>query len=163
MSPVAAPDFPCLYPLGFHPLSLEEVEVACVAAFPLSRSRRPIMDGLQDFHRLLATSGVVGKLWLDGSFTTEKIDPKDVDVVLMCKAEIYDAGPPEVRTAIELVISNLKSTNYCDSYICFEYPEGHPLYDEWVWNRAYWLRQYGFSREIDPKGIVVVSIDGVAT
>ena len=111
MSPLAASDLPSLYPLGFHPLTLGEVERACVEAFPLSRSRRTIMDGLHDFHRLLVTSGVVGNLWLDGSFTTEKIDPKDVDLVLMCKAELYDEGSPAVRTAIDLVISNLKSTN----------------------------------------------------
>ena len=37
------------------------------------------MDGLEHVARCVAFSGLAGDLWIDGSFITEKIDPKDAD------------------------------------------------------------------------------------
>ena len=35
---------------------------------------------------------------------------------------------------------------------------GHPLHDESLWDRAYWIKQFGFSRGNDYKGIVTLNI-----
>lgn len=161
---VPPPDFPCLYPVGFHPLTLQEVEKVCVTGFPLSSSRPGIFAGLKTFVERLEKDGVAGELWLDGSFLTEKIDPKDVDVILKVEGAVYDGGTPEQREAIDWVIANQKLTLHCDSYVLFEYPEGHSLHDEFKWWYSWWHRQWGFSREDDPKGIVVVLVAaGVAS
>jgi Family of unknown function (DUF6932) len=149
-------------PLGFHPLSLAEVEAMCVTNFPLSASRQPIMDGLKAFVGRLISEAVQGDLWLDGSFLTEKIDPEDVDIVLRMQADLYDYGTPEYRDAVDWVISNRKATLKCDSYILFQYYLGHPLYDEGEWWYSYWHMKWGFSREEDPKGSAVIKLPGVA-
>src|SRR4051794_12451076 len=106
--PLGAPQasFPCLFPLGFHHLTLMEVETVCVDLFPLSQSRRGLMDGLTQFSDTLVAAGVACDLWLDGSFLTEKIDPKDVDVVVRCSHAIYDAGTPAQRQALDWVNDN---------------------------------------------------------
>lgn len=158
MSGVHPPDFPNLFPLGFHALSLADVEQRCVRTFPLSTSRPAIFEGLRYFVERLVGDGVVGDLWLDGSFLTEKINPKDVDVVLRIDEKVYNSGTPEQRGAVDWVIANQKLTLKCDSYALIEYPEGHVLHDEGRWWYSYWHRQWGFSREEDPKGIVVVSL-----
>jgi len=67
---VRSPDFPALFPLGFHDLTLDGLEQVCVDLFPLSVSRRPIMDGFREFVRTLTDSGYSGELWVDGSFLT---------------------------------------------------------------------------------------------
>ena len=56
------------------------------------------------------------------------------------------------------LISNLKSSLKVDSYVDFEYPEGHALYWEGVYQRAYWMKQYGYDRVASEnlKGIVVL-------
>ena len=116
------------------------------------------MSGLKTFIQTLEAANVVGDLWLDGSFLTEKINPKDIDVVLKIDGALYNSGTPEQRQAVDWVIANQKLTLKCDSYALFEYPPGDPLHDEGRWWYAYWLKQWGFSREDDPKGIVVLSL-----
>ena len=116
------------------------------------------MEGLRDFIAMLTSSKVQGHVWVDGSFTSQKIDPDDVDVVLVCDGTLYDNGADEYRLAVDLVISNLKKTIKCDSYVCMQYPVGHPLYEEGVWNHAWYLKQWGFSRDEEMKGILVVSL-----
>jgi hypothetical protein len=117
------------------------------------------MAGLRLLIDRLVKDGIKGDLWLDGSFTTEKIDPADVDVVLKSPAYDYDAGTAEYRATIDWVISNLKATHKCDSYVLFERQTGDPLYDEWKWWYSYWHVKWGFNREEDPKGIVVIPLD----
>jgi hypothetical protein len=159
---VRPPDFPALFPLGFHNLTLDSLELVCVDLFPLSVSRRPIMDGFREFVKTLTDSGYAGELWVDGSFLTEKIDPKDIDVVLRCDGERYNSWAPGYRKMVDWVIANQKAALKCDSHALLEYPEGAPLHDEGKWWYSYWHVKWGFSREEDPKGIVVISFGGGA-
>lgn len=158
MPPVAPPDLPPLLPLGFHDVTIAAVEQLCVTPFPLSASRPTIFKGLISFVQKLEAARVPGSLWLDGSFLTEKINPKDVDVILRVDGSVYNAGTPEQIDAIDWVIANQKLTLKCDSYAFFEYPAGDPLHDEGRWWYSYWHKQWGFSREDDPKGIAVLSL-----
>jgi hypothetical protein len=153
------PDLPCLFPLGFHQISIVDLERVCVEFFPLSNSRQRIMYGLKQFVQRLVDANVLGELWADGSFPTEKIDPKDVDVLVRIDGDaVYNNGTNEQRDAIDWVIVNQKATLMCDSYVLMEYPSGHPLHDEGKWWYSYWHKQWGFSRDDDPKGIAVISL-----
>src|ERR1700676_125563 len=116
MPPVAAPDLPSMFPIGFHHLTMGDVEQVCVELFPLSSSRRVIFAGLVTFVQTLEAAKVPGELWLDGSYLTEKINPKDVDVILKVDAVVYNSGTQEQRDAIDWVIANQKPTLKCDSY-----------------------------------------------
>jgi uncharacterized protein DUF6932 len=159
--PVSPPDFPCMFPVGFHRLSVADVEQVCVDLFPISNTRRPIMDGLAQFLQRVLDAKILGEMWTNGSFLTEKIDPSDVDIIVRIDADaIYDHGTAEQRDAIDWVIANQKATLKCDSYVLMEYPAGHPLHVEGQWWYSWWHRQWGFSREDDPKGIVVISLGG---
>jgi hypothetical protein len=129
-----------------------------VRQFPLSSIRPKIFDGLGDFTRILERFDVVGEIWVDGSFLTEKINPKDVDVLLKVDGALYNHGTPEQRNAIDWVIDNQKLTLKCDSYVLFDYPPGDPLHTDSQWWYSYWHKQWGFSREDDPKGIVVLTL-----
>jgi hypothetical protein len=116
------------------------------------------MDGLEIVARTFAWAGVVGELWIDGSFATEKENPRDADVLLHVDASLYDHGSPGVRAAVDWAISNLKALHHCDSYVWLEYPQGHALYWTSEWDRAYWIKQFGFSRVDDYKGIIVLPL-----
>jgi hypothetical protein len=137
---------------------MADVDRVCVEFFTLSKTRRPIMDGLTQFVQRMVDAKITGEIWADGSFLTEKIDPKDVDVIVRIDGDaIYDKGTLEQRAAIDWAIANQKATLKCDSYVLMEYPVGHPLHTEGEWWYSWWHRQWGFSREDDPKGIVVIS------
>jgi hypothetical protein len=143
-------------------MDIAVVESTCVTNFPLSNSRSGIMSGLKAFIDRLVTESVEGELWINGSFLTEEIDPKDCDVVLRTHGLLYDNGTTEYRAAIDWVIANQKNTLSCDSYVLFEYSPGDPLYTEWEWWYSYWHAKWGFSREEDPKGIAVISLTNSA-
>jgi hypothetical protein len=69
------PDFPPLLPEGLHPTTIAELRELCVAGFPLSNGRERIMAGLEAVVQRLEQEGIVGDLWVDGSFMTQAIEP----------------------------------------------------------------------------------------
>jgi hypothetical protein len=72
--------YPC--PPLLEPLTWSDFEARHVQQHLTSTTRGPIFLGYQDYLRdfRLAT-GVGFKQWVNGSFTTSKLDPCDVDVV----------------------------------------------------------------------------------
>ncbi len=118
------------------------------------------MQGLEQFIDHLLAANITADVWLDGSFLTEKIDPKDVDIVVRCNADQYDNGTAEQRAVLDWVIDNQKVSLKCDSYTLWDYPLGHPLRAEGEWWYSYWHVKWGFSREEDPKGIAVIVLAG---
>jgi hypothetical protein len=158
MSEASQEEYPPLLSPGFHYMTVSEMRKRYVEAFPLSSTRVAIMDSLIAITARLVNSWVVGELWVDGSFVTEKIDPEDADIVLRIGAGLYNDSLPEQREAIDWIISNLKTSHRCDSYILMEYPSSDPLYPIGELDRSYWHRQFGFSRELDYKGIAVIAL-----
>jgi hypothetical protein len=73
---------PPLLPVGFHPLTMEEVRRRCAHNLPLSSRRTMIMHVLEVVVARLCKDRFIGHLWIDGRFLTEKIDPDDVDLLL---------------------------------------------------------------------------------
>jgi hypothetical protein len=150
--------FSPLLPVGRQQLSITELREFCVGKFPLSKTRELIMSGLKQIvDRLLAVK-VQGELWIDGSFLTEKIDPNDSDVVLFVQSTFCDGATTEQMQAINWVNGDLKSSHCCDSYVSIEYPQTHPLFWHGEYWKAYWMKQWGFSRDDEMKGIAVVSL-----
>jgi hypothetical protein len=63
-----------LLPPGVHETDLEELK----GKMGWSRKRRELLEGLEEALELMASWGVV-RVYLDGSFVTDKDRPKDVD------------------------------------------------------------------------------------
>jgi hypothetical protein len=158
MSSQSKPEFPPLLPAGLHQMSVADVQGMCVAAFPLSQTRQVIFTGLQTVITELTTSGVQGEMWLDGSFLTEKIDPEDVDLVVRVQSNFYENCTAVQGTKLDWIEGNLKVSHFCDSYLWVEFPVGHQHYWLSEWMKAYWIRQFGFSRGQDLKGMAVVHL-----
>jgi len=89
-----------IWPPGFVTLTLEEVKAKCVSAFPESRTRRKLLADLELVVQRLKAFGVSGELWIDGSFVTAKLDPADLDFILVAEADQYDSSP-ELRPLID--------------------------------------------------------------
>ena len=152
------PEYPPLFPPGFHSMSLTDVRMKCVVAFTLSSTREAIMDGLETVVDRLRKDAVECELWLDGSFTTEKIDPADVDLVMVLTSDFVNTATLAQADAIQWVESNLKSSHHCDSYVLVTYPDGHALAGYSQWMHAYWIKQFGFSRGLEFKGMPRVKV-----
>lgn len=157
---VRPPDHPCLLDLGFHPLTLNEVWTLCVEPFTLSSTRQDLFNNLSEVVNFIIAEGIIGTLWVNGSFTTEKIDPEDVDLLLIIQGVYYDKGTESFGLAVNLLISNIKSAMKCDTYVAMEYPSEHPLYSQWMWDYPFYHKRWGWSREDETKGIVTLTFDG---
>lgn len=148
-------EFPPLLPEGLHSKVLDDLQSLCVDAFPLSSSRPRLMNGLRTLVRNLAGTGVHADLWVDGSFVTAKLNPEDIDVVL-CFGDQEELTETQHQFLRRLRSQSTTQANYarlhygCDFYVA---PQS---------GRAYWLRWYGHDRKDNPKGIVIVRINGGA-
>lgn len=146
-----------------YPMSIPELRSLCVDSFPSSKTRVDIMHGLAKVVSALEEAELFGELWIDGSFLTEKVDPRDVDLSLRISSEAYEHGTEKQRAAIDWVSSNLRSQLKCDSYVFMEYAADDPLFWHGEYMYSYWMRQWGFSRdERTMKGFVVYALDGNA-
>src|SRR5579883_3612246 len=90
-------EFPPLWSPGFHPASPEEVQSRCVDGFELSTSRKRLMESFRVVLGCLTAVDISCEIWLDGSFTTEKIDPSDIDFIAVVDSRLYDNGSVELR------------------------------------------------------------------
>ena len=147
---------------GLHPKTPEELQALCVDGIPLSMSRARLMAGLRAMIDLLTADGICGDLWVDGSFLTEKLEPEDIDVVLeVTAAMLTGATRPQADRLTWFSSRNntdveQKRRDYsCDCYFFWEAPGLKSM-------RAYWLRQFGRDCSNNPKGIVVLQINGGA-
>jgi hypothetical protein len=139
-------------------MTVQQVRDICVTKFPSSKNRPAIMDNLEHIIDSLSRVSVVADIWVDGSFLTEKIEPEDSDIVVCIQHHVYENGTAHQRDAIDWINSNLKKTLLCDSYLHVEYPAGHPLHTTGEWMRAYWIKQFGFSRGEEFKGMALIKI-----
>jgi hypothetical protein len=153
------PEFPPLLTAGFHFYSLAELRALCVAPFDgVSITRRAIMDHLAAIVDKLSTAGIVGEVWVDGSFLTQKIDPDDSDILVRVASSIYDTDPQKRAVVDWASHPDLYVTHTCDAYKWIEYTVGHPLHSDSESDRVYWTDWYGKSRKGILKGIAVITL-----
>jgi hypothetical protein len=151
-------EFPPLLPAGFWPITVAHLRQRCVTAFPASVTRRGVMEGIERLIAALSAAGIVGELWIDGSFATEKIDAADADVLLRVSSDIYDRDPAK-RAVIDWATDEGRYLDHsCDSYRWIEYQAGHPSYATSESDRGYWTNWFGKSRNGVLKGIIVIEL-----
>lgn len=72
---------PILEP-GLHDFELNDISNHFLKNFPNSKTRRLLINGLNEFVAHLSSLGIPIELWIDGSFTTNKENPNDIDLVI---------------------------------------------------------------------------------
>jgi hypothetical protein len=145
---------PLLEP-GFHDLNFEDLEVRFVKPFNSSTSRKTVMGEFSNWVNKFKELGLKAEIWINGSFLTEKINPKDIDVVVFINSKEIRELSAENKVKLS-VLTNEKLTDeerkicICDTYLEFaEDPFG----------RKYWENKvFGISLKKVPKGIVRIFI-----
>lgn len=159
------PEFPPLLKPGRHVLSLNELRSLCVASkkFGLSITRKRLQQNLEVVIEKLSAATIIGEVWIDGSYLTEKIDPDDVDVVLRVASDIYDTDA-EKRAVVDWASSpELRDTHSCHSLKWIEYSQDHPLFTISESDRIYFNRLFTKSIRNVRKGVVIIPLPAVFT
>jgi hypothetical protein len=153
-------EYPPLWPPGFHQKTLEDIAEACVKKFTLSSTRGDLFEALCLVVACLKDEKIVGDIWLDGSFVTEKTDPLDVDFILSCKSEFFDAANDRQRLVIDCLIDGdlWELPFLCDTNVMFVDPPEMGGSEAVV---KYWTDRFGFSTDKRvPKGIITIRLEG---
>lgn len=137
--------------------SLEEFDLFFVRNFPLSTTRNVIYSGLltylSDFGELLRDVGYDGQwtVWLNGSFTTGKISPADIDVLNILSDE---AVLRTNKLSFEpFFAENSQRTYNVDAYFLLINESGNT--EELL---TYWQKWLGTDRAGFSKGIIEFAI-----
>lgn len=77
-------------PPGLHQATLDEFETRFVTGQP-SETRSNIFGGYLNYRAELIELRVAIKQWVDGSFTTAKQNPSDIDLVTQYDGAIVDS------------------------------------------------------------------------
>jgi len=118
------------------------------------------MRNLEDKIADINQHAIPGEIWIDGSFLTEKLNPDDADIALLIARAAYQG----LSFGQRRFFNDFRGTSLYDQFRIDNYgivldptrPEDH-------WMYAYWLRQFGFSRADEMKGILRVPVPFVVT
>jgi hypothetical protein len=153
-------EFAALLPAGFHPMDLAGLRRLTVDRFPYSFTRHSIMTSFESIVARINQSGIAGQIWIDGSFLTEKPEPEDVDMVLAIDVATFRSlDAAQQRFFLGFQAASLFASHKCDNYAIII----DPSRPDSAWLYAYWLRQFGFSRADEMKGIVTINVPFLVT
>lgn len=146
-------DFPPLLPAGLHSHSLESFWALAVEPFPNSARRSMLYTNLQVYLSKLADTGIKARVWLDGSYLTQKPEPDDIDLVVVFDGDSANALTPEAQRLL-LVLLDM---NIMDSRFKLHVFAVQSTNET---GQDYWLHLFGTLRdEVTPKGIAELRVN----
>uniref|UniRef100_UPI00313E80AD DUF6932 family protein n=1 Tax=Dyadobacter sp. OTU695 TaxID=3043860 RepID=UPI00313E80AD len=91
--------------------------------------------------------------WIDGSFVTRKLNPRDIDVVTFVDASIYYANEPDVDILRNILRAYRRDHKTAvDEYFVKRYPETDEKYVFYHMDQLQWHNQFSTSRARKSKG-----------
>lgn len=154
---------------GIHVLSIEELKTVFVDEFD-SINRKRIYNNFIAFFSsefIEPFKDIISKIWIDGSFSTQKKEPNDIDgIIFLSYTNDQEMDKCFLFQKMFQNGSNLKNVAYaydCDFYVIFDVKKLEKptqqddyaiFYSSVDYNFKYWMGQFCFDREQNPKGII---------
>lgn len=131
--------------------------------FAHSRTRPQLVTALWSLCACLCRWGVGEELWVDGSLLTEKIDPEDIDLVLVIP-ENFEGQASDAQFGIwdwwDDRPAEIKGFFRCDTFSVAKIPMGDPNYPHYLFEETKWKKFFGTSRDGEAKGIGRILLPG---
>ena len=146
---------------------MEDVRQAFVAAFPASQRRPRILDAYMNHGK--HWQPLVGQdpreQWMDGSFTTNRQEPDDVDFVTFIPVDVLNGLSQPDRIAVQGLFAgpDKQPGDLCHAFLVTVAPPGTPQGRVTQQQRQYWERWFGRQRPEEGghrKGIVRLQVGG---
>jgi hypothetical protein len=123
-----------------------------VESFPGSATRSDLFNNFADYvtnaKQIFGTSFYQ---WIDGSFITNKLNPRDIDFVTFVNFDVYYANESEIDRLREL--RNIGKFGM-DGYFVPIYPDQHPKRFLYEADQLQWQYLFQRSRSDRKKGII---------
>ena len=138
-------EFDPIYPVGFHDILIDDMDDIFVLPFANNERRKYLTKRFKDFLEKFSEIGVAAEIWIDGSYSTHKPAPDDIDVVFLCDEHQVNKVIDKHTLISELFDQKLSKIRYnCDVFLVRT--NDTELID-------YWRDWFSFSRDKKPKGI----------
>ncbi|MDD2229630.1 MAG: hypothetical protein PHY48_09480 [Candidatus Cloacimonetes bacterium] len=140
-------------------IDAKEFESSFVDSYPDSKSRTIIFNGYCQYQtELIKIVRADITQWINGSWTTTKLDPKDMDLVNIIPHDCLINSTLQSIYQKELTSENGSSQTYnVDAYIVVMLPETDPRYTVLTKEPLeYWHKWWGHDRQNNPKGYVAL-------
>ncbi|MEL7119728.1 MAG: hypothetical protein AAFO07_09815 [Bacteroidota bacterium] len=134
-----------LDPPNRQDLSIVEFEQYFVESFPKSQTRKELFEGFIRYNNAFQQE-VTNEMiqWIGGSFTTKKLNPRDIDLVTIMPYSIFE----EKSELIEKRFRRSAKNEYgIDAYIVSAYPEEHDKHGLYRGIMVYWNNQFSKTRK----------------
>lgn len=142
---------PILSP-GLHEIDQSELDNHFASDFPESTTRLTLIAGLRSFISALKQMEISFEIWIDGSFTTSKLDPNDIDLVVFADSASVNSLPVEKYMQLGRLFDRIEARKEYGLDVLFCPAENEN-------GRSYWRGWYGFDRNEMPKGIAKVIVE----
>lgn len=152
-----------LFPTHLQEATLAEVESFFVERIKESVTRKMLWINFLGFiDKFQKELNIPFEIWLDGSFISEKRNPRDIDAVFMIDYQTVE----QKKSVLEskwFTRENKLNLNL-DLYYSIEYPPSHKRYFLTHLNHLYWQDVYGHTRKDSlgrqyKKGFISLKID----
>ncbi len=139
-------EFEPIYQAGFHEITIDKMDEIFVQPFSNNSRRFFLTTRFKALIEKFSELGLAAEIWIDGSYSTLKPEPGDIDIVFFCDPKELNSLPIEKQFLIsELFNRDLSKIRYnCDVFLA---PHDNTEM------RSYWRGWFAFTRDEKPKGI----------
>ena len=153
-----------LYPATIVTIEWADFVQCFVTDFPDSITRKRLSTNFIEFINRIQQNfnQEEFKVWIDGSFVSQKLDPRDIDAVFMLDFKVCERYKSVLDN--QFFIKELKFSKGLDLYYSCEYPTNHKRHFLSHLNHLYWQDVYGSTRKDDndrqhSKGFIELKFD----
>jgi hypothetical protein len=133
------------------------------ATFVVNNHRQLIFDEYQTFLASLKNLNITPfSQWINGSFTTQKPHPNDIDVVTFINFDHYE----RVEKVLREIKLDFRSRKKVDCYFVVAYPENHPNYLNYRADKLQFLHDFTHDVKREkimntklPKGLIQINFN----
>lgn len=149
-----------LHPYEKITIDVDDFKQSFVTLFEEHSTRHQIFSNYlqytQDFIQNISNEFIQ---WIDGSFTTNKFSPGDIDLVTLLDYKVIEKNKDILQEKF-LNKESLKKYKI-DAYIVRLFPEEHPEYSKTVTDLLYWEHWFGNTKKNRakkrfPKGFIEI-------
>ena len=135
-----------LKPYGIVNITLDEFIAFFVDAFPATSSRHSIFQRYRQYlEEISAQVNGSFEQWINGSFVTDKENPKDIDFVTFIDHTIFAHKENLIEEQFRL--EGARRRYNLDAYTVRVYPEDHPKHTIFEGESAYWTNWFGQTKK----------------
>ena len=133
-------EFGNLTPYQAIEVDVDTLEAYFVTAFPKSKTRKRLFENyLRYIYRFQDEVFPFFEQYVNGSFVTQKENPKDIDIVTFLDYEVYQKRGDQV---LDKFWTFSLEDEGIDAYLVEDYPKNHSLFPKTNAFRKEWIKRY---------------------